>query len=305
MKVVIIGSGAMGCLFGGLLSEKDQDVYLLDVWQEHVDALNSKGLSLSWKATKRTIRVKATTDPDAVANADLALIFVKHAHTEEAAKIARSILGDSGTILTLQNGMGNAEIIAREIAGTKIRVICGTTAQGAMLLGPGQIQHSGIGPTVIGAWDAESGSVEEEIAALFSHCAIETSTAAHIVPILWNKLFANVGINAVTALTNIRNGELLDQEPTKKLVASAVKEALRVASALGIEVAEQALDNVFAIAEATGPNRSSMGQDVDACRQTEIDAINGYIVDRGEELGIEVPVNLCLLRLIKTLQSHY
>ncbi len=293
----------MGCLFGGLLAEAGADVQLLDVWPEHVRALNEKGLSVTREGEERVIEVQAFVDPGEIREADLALIFVKHSQTREAAATAIRLLGDRGYLLTLQNGMGNAEILA-EVAGPD-RVLCGTTAQGAMLLGPGKIQHSGVGPTVIGLWDQERQPIVDEVAKIFSSAEISTGSVDDIRPVLWNKLFANVGINAVTALTNIRNGQLLDLEPTRDLVEAAVKEAIAVARGLQVDVADNVLANVFAIAEATGINRSSMGQDVDAQRLTEIDAINGYIVRRAEESGLKVPVNQCLTRLIKTLQGHF
>ena len=303
MKITVIGSGAMGCLFGGLLTEAGQEVQLLDVWPEHVKALNENGLSILREGEERIIRVRATTDPAEIQETDLALIFVKHSQTGEAARTAVQLLGDTGYILTLQNGMGNAEIIA-ETAGCK-RVICGTTAQGAMLLGPGRIQHSGIGKTIIGMWDQDRQPIVNQVAGNFSAAKIETGGVDNIKPVIWSKLFANVGINAVTALANIRNGQLLELEPTRDLVEAVVTEAIAVARTLQVSVADDALENVFAIAEATATNRSSMGQDVDAHRPTEIDAINGYIVRRAEELGVAVPVNQSLTCLIKTLQAHY
>jgi 2-dehydropantoate 2-reductase len=265
--------------------------------------LNENGLSILREGEERIIRVRASTDPAEIQETDLALIFVKHSQTGEAARTAVRLLGDTGYILTLQNGMGNAEIIT-ETAGHK-RVICGTTAQGAMLLGPGRIQHSGIGKTIIGMWDQERQPIVDVVAGAFSAAKIETGGADDIKPVIWSKLFANVGINGITALTNIRNGELLDLEETRSLVEAVVAEAITVARALQVSVADDALENVFGIAEATGSNRSSMGQDVDAHRPTEIDAINGYIVRRAEELGVEVPVNQSLTNLIKTLQAHY
>jgi 2-dehydropantoate 2-reductase len=303
MKITIIGSGAMGCLFGGLLTEAGQEVQLVDVWPEHVKALNENGLSISRDNRQRTIPVQASCQPESTGRADLILIFVKHGQTAVAAKTAARLLTDSGMVLTLQNGMGNAEIIA-EIIG-KERLLCGTTAQGAMLLEPGKIQHSGIGKTVIGMWNSLPRPMVAQVATLFSKAGIATDSEEDILPILWNKLFANVGINAITALTNIRNGQLLDLKESRQLMEEVVQEALSVARALRIPVADDALDNVSAIALATAPNRSSMGQDVDARRITEIDAINGYIVRRAEELGIRVPVNRTLVSLIKTLQAHY
>jgi 2-dehydropantoate 2-reductase len=293
----------MGCLFGGLLTEAGVDVQLLDLWPEHVRALNEQGLSITRDGEARVIRVQAFTDPAEIRETDLALIFVKHAQTREAAETAMRLLGDRGYLLTLQNGMGNAEIIT-EVAGPG-RVVCGTTAQGAMRLGPGRIQHSGVGKTIIGMWEQERLPIVDELAALFAGAKISTAVEDDIRPVIWSKLFVNVGINAVTALTNTRNGQLLDLDDTRDLVKAAVTEAMQVAASLHVKVAEDALQKVFSIARATASNRSSMGQDVDRNRPTEIDAINGYIVRRAGELGLEVPVNQTLTSLIKTMQQHY
>lgn len=293
----------MGSLFGGLLSEAGNDVKLLDIWPLHIRTLNETGLSILRNGRERLIKVQAFADPDEIDATDLVLIFVKHAHTQKAARTACQLLADRGYILTLQNGMGNAEIIA-DIAGPD-RVICGTTAQGAMLLGPGCIQHSGVGKTIIGMWGQRKQQVVDTVAALFSAAQIQTDTVDDILPILWSKLFANVGINAITALTNIRNGQLLDTEESQLLVKDAVTEALAVAQTLQIPVAADALETVFNIAQATASNRSSMGQDVDALRPTEIDAINGYIVRRAQELDLAVPINRTLTRLIHIMEQHF
>ncbi|MCI5146501.1 MAG: 2-dehydropantoate 2-reductase [Candidatus Electrothrix sp. AR3] len=304
MKITIIGAGAMGCLFGGLLTEHGQEeVQLLDVNKEQVEALNKNGLVFFQNGIERVIKIRATVDPAAISCTDLALIFVKHGQTRQAAQTAAHLLQGKGSVLTLQNGMGNAEIIM-EVLEEK-RVICGTTAQGAMLLEPGKIQHSGTGDTVIGMWGQQLLPSVEQVATLFSAAGIPTKGGDDIEATLWNKLFANVGINAITALTNIRNGQLLELEVTKKLIQEAVEEAITVARSLSVPISPDVLENVFAIAQATASNRSSMGQDVDGQRFTEIDAINGYIVRKAEEQGIKVPVNRTLTGLIKTLQGHY
>ena len=303
MKITVIGSGAMGCLFGGMLAEAGVDVHLLDIWKEHVDVLNNKGLTIISHGRQRRVPVRAYIDPDKIKNTDLALVFVKHGQTEKAAQTAQQLIGRKGVVLTLQNGMGNAEILAKTIG--RGRVISGTTAQGAMLLGAGKIQHSGTGKTILGMWDTTSHPLLEQVAGILCRADIATTTVEDIKPVLWSKLFANVGINAITALTGIRNGELLDLAETQALVKDVVTEAIDVATALQIPVAEDALENVFAIARATAPNRSSMGQDVDAARPTEINAINGYILRKAEETGINVPINRALTTLINTRQAHY
>ncbi len=303
MKITIIGAGAMGCLFGGLLSEQGMDVYLVDVRGEQVAALNKRGLTIRYEGAERIISVRAVTDPAAIAGTDLAVIFVKHAQTEAAARTAARLLGSNGHALTLQNGMGNAEIIA-DVLG-KERVLCGTTAQGAMVLGTGKIQHSGVGETVIGMWRPGRGEVATEVAEIFTAAGISCRAVDAIEPVLWKKLFVNLGINAVTALTGLRNGQLLDWKATRLLMQDVVSEAIAVAEAHFIEVPVDIQEHVKQVAKATASNRSSMGQDVDSRRPTEIDAINGYIVRKAREVGIAVPVNQTLVRLVQTVQGRY
>ncbi|MCW5212075.1 2-dehydropantoate 2-reductase [Desulfobulbus sp. TB] len=301
MKITIIGAGAMGCLFGGLLTEYGADVQLLGVRKQQINTLNKQGLAIVYKGKKRIIRVRATVDPAEITGTDLAVLFVKHAQTAEAARSAASLLGNNGYALTLQNGMGNAEILA-DILG-KDRVLCGTTAQGAMVLKPGKVQHSGNGETVLGMWGQGKGAVGAELAKIFSAAGIYSQTTDDIVPILWKKLFVNVGINAITALTGLRNGQLLAHEATRLLMQNVVFEAMAVAKAYSIEVPADILEHVEQVAKATASNRSSMGQDIDNQRPTEIDAINGYIVRKAEKIGIAVPVNQTLVRLVQVVQE--
>ena len=303
MKTVIIGAGAMGCLFGGLLTESGAEVWLVDVWQEHVDALNRKGLSYEWQGETRTIPVRATTDPASVGTADLAIIFVKSMHTPAAAETAARVLADGGFALTMQNGMGNADMLAQAVGPD--RVIAGTTAHGATLLGPGRVRHAGRSTTVIGMWDSDDAAPAERTAAFFTRAGIETAVSGDIRAVVWNKLLVNIGINAITALTGIRNGELLDLPQTRELAAAAVEEAAAVARALGVAVAADAVDRMLGVARDTAANRSSMGQDVDRRRPTEISAINGFVVREARRLGMQAPVNATLATLVETLQAHY
>ncbi|MCI5128022.1 MAG: 2-dehydropantoate 2-reductase [Candidatus Electrothrix sp. AUS3] len=311
MKITVIGTGAMGCLFGGLLTEDGADVQLLGVRKQQINTLNKQGLAIVYQGKKRIIRVQATVDPAEITGTELAVLFVKHAQTAEAARSAASLLGSTGYALTLQNGMGNAEILA-DILG-KDRVLCGTTAQGAMVLKPGKVQHSGNGETVLGMWgqgkdaieDPVGGAVGTEVAKIFSAAGIYSKTVDDIIPVLWKKLFVNVGINAITALTGLRNGQLLAHEDARLLIRDVVAEAMAVAKAYSIEVPADILEHVEQVAQATASNRSSMGQDIDNQRPTEIYAINGYIVRKAEKVGLAVPVNQTLVRLVQVVQGQY
>ncbi len=303
MKIAIIGAGAMGSLFGALLSKSRADIWLVDVWAEHVQAINTKGLRIEWQGDIRTLPVRATTNPADIGAADLILIFVKSTQTLAAAKTAATLAHETTLVLTLQNGMGNADTLAGVM--DPARIIAGTTAHGATLLGPGHIRHAGRGATTIGMWDSTDNTRIKTIVDLFTMAGIEIEARSDIRKIIWEKLLVNVGINAITALTHIQNGQILDLDVTRNLCRNAVEEAAAVAVALNISLRQDIVEHVFSIAAATGGNRSSMGQDVDHQRLTEISAINGAVVSEASKVGIPVPVNQTLTALVETLQAHY
>ncbi len=303
MKIVVIGAGAMGSLFGALLTESGENVRLYDIWKEHVEVIKEKGLDIELNGKTRSVSVNATSDKRHIEKTDLAIIFVKSTQTGDAARTASELLDNSGFVLTLQNGMGSADIIGEVVDPG--RIIAGTTAHGATMLGPGSIRHAGAGPTVIGMWSGIQKVGIQKITDLFNKAGIVTETVDNVQNVIWAKLFVNVGINAITALTGIKNGRIIDLSATKTLSCAAVEEAIKVARALGVNVADNTVEHVFHVAEATGANRSSMGQDVDNKRQTEISAINGAVVKEAHKLGINVPVNQTLTALIETLQAHY
>lgn len=305
MKIAVVGAGAMGSLFGALLTEAQNQVWLYDIWPEHVHAVNERGLRIEREGTTRIVQIHATTDPKEIGRAELVIIFVKSTQTEPAAETARELSAPQGWVMTLQNGMGNADIISEFIEPA--RILAGTTAHGATMLGPGNIRHAGAGTTTIGVWARSEQGFERAryFAEFFTQAGIQTDAVEDVHRVVWNKLLINVGINAITALTGITNGQVLDLESTREISRNAVEEAITVARASGIDVDEDAVDHVFKVAKATAVNRSSMGQDVDRKRQTEILAINGYIVREADKLGLKVPVNKTLTALVETLQFHY
>jgi 2-dehydropantoate 2-reductase len=303
MNIAVIGAGAMGSLFGALLAEAGQPVTLVDLQRDHVDRVNARGLTIESGTSSRTVRVPATVDPAGLDPADLCIVFVKSNHTADAARTAVGLCGPSSMVLTLQNGMGNAEILA-EILGPS-RVIAGTTSHGATFLKPGRIRHAGAGETVIGPWLKARHTDVETLSDFFNQAGIATHTDSDIRSVMWAKLLINVGINAITALTGISNGQLLDLEPTRRLSAEAVREAAAVAKALSIAIEGDPVEKVFSVAEATAANRSSMGQDVDNARMTEIAAINGFVVRQADKAGLPAPVNRTLTALVETLQNHF
>ncbi len=305
MRTAIVGAGAMGSLFGALLSEAGNDVWLYDVWQEHVDAINASGLQIEREGVRRSVRIKATTSPENIGQNKLVILFVKSTQTQKASAVARQLAGKTGLVLTLQNGMGNADVIAESIDPTKI--LAGTTSHGATLLEAGSIRHAGVGPTTLGAWSTSSTGLEnaQRVAECFTTAGIETQAVDDVHSVVWNKLLINIGINAITALTGIKNGQLLDLESTRDISRTAVEEAMAVARAANVRINEDAVKHVLEVAQATAANRSSMGQDVDNRRQTEISTINGYIVQEASRHGLDAPINRTLTALVETLQYHY
>lgn len=301
MKIAVVGSGAMGSLFGAYLSEGGNEVTLIDVWQEHVDAINKNGLQIEEAGGIKTFSVPAVTDPGRLGAQDLTIIFVKSYHTAGSLEKARNLFSGDTVVLTLQNGLGNAEVIS-EAAGD-VTVIAGTTSHGGTVLGPGRIRHAGEGETVIGKIAGKSGRIDE-IAAEFNRCRLETRVTDNIAGLLWGKLLVNVGINSLTAILDVTNGRLVEMESTLALMKALVGEAESVARAKGITLPySDAFEKVKSVAVATGPNRSSMLQDIERGSRTEIDFINGAVAREGGKAGIPTPCNRFVTLLIKALEE--
>ena len=303
MKIAVIGAGAMGSLFGAYLAKAGAAVTVVDVWPEHVAAIRGQGLTLSEAAGDEVVRLDAALGTGGLEPVDLVILFVKSAATRFAALDAAALLRPGGRVLTLQNGLGNAEVIA-EIVGAE-RVLAGTTAQGATLLGPGQIRHGGSGETHIGRLFGEVDEFCHEVARLLTNAGLPTVVEPDVRSLIWGKLIINTGINALTALLRLRNGQLAELDETRQLLALAVEEAVQVARAAGVRLPyENPLDKVLAVAVATGQNQSSMLQDVLRGSPTEIAVINGAIVREGERLGVATPVNRTLTLLVQALENH-
>lgn len=293
----------MGSLFGGRLAQAGMDVSFIDVWEEHVEALEDGGLVIETSdGTERVADLRATTSPASVGSVDLLLVFVKSIHTRDALADATPLL-DGTDVLTLQNGLGNPEILAEFV--DESRVIAGVTAHGSTMVGPGHIRHAGSGPTTIGRYFVENDDRVTAIGERFTAAGIDTTVSPAITEAIWEKVLVNVGINAATALARVRNERLTTADPGRRLVDRAVSEAAAVADAEGIDIRTDIVDHVLDIAERTGSNRSSMRQDVEAGRTTEIETLNGAVVNRAEAHGIDTPVNRTLADLVRLTETGY
>lgn len=304
MKIVIVGPGAMGGLLAAFLSKSKEEIWLLDKDKERALKINQEGIILEGISGNWQAQVKATADPKEIGQADLVIICVKSYNTKEAITHARLLVGDNTEVLTLQNGIGNIEVIA-EVAGND-RVIGGVTNEGATLLGTGRIRHAGRGETVIGRIDGKIPVQMRSIREILNKAGFETRVSRDIKGLLWSKLIINIGINALTAITRLNNGRLVEFEGTRKILREAVTEATKIAKRKRIKlIYDDPLAKVEAVCEATAANVSSMLQDVLRKKRTEIDFINGVIVRQGQELGIPTPVNSALTDLVKTIEASY
>jgi 2-dehydropantoate 2-reductase len=285
MDIVVFGAGSLGSLLGGLLARAN-DVTLVGR-EPHVGTVAESGLRISG-AVETTVWPGATTTPPA--SADLAVVTVKASDTDAAADALAST--DLDAALSLQNGMGNEETLAARL---DCPVLAGTCTYGARLDGPGHVACTGVGDVVLGPRNGGSSALADRVGAAFDAATIETTVSPTMPRRLWEKLAVNAGINATTALARVENGALLDG-PAGDTAREAAREAARVAQSEGIDLSmTDAADAVTDVATATAANTSSMHQDVLAPRQTEIDAINGYVVDVAEQ---PVPVNETLTNLI-------
>lgn len=305
MKIAIIGSGAMGSLYGGILAEAGNEVHLIDIFEEHINKINEFGLCIVKDGKERYIKnISATKDPNEVGKVDLAIVFVKSTITDIAVKQNSTVLDENTTVLTLQNGLGNIEKINQEI--DREQIIAGTSTNGASMIEPGKINHAGNGGTVIGEID---GAITERIKTLEKLLNISelgpAETSDNIMGIIWNKLIINAGINPLTAMTGLKNGEVLENEESLHLLEKLVKEAIEVAKAQNIKLGFNDTEKVKEVCRATAGNTSSMLSDIKNKRKTEIMNINGAIARIGKKYNIETPVNEVFTNLVLLREKTY
>ena len=297
MKIAIVGTGAMGSLFAALLAPL-ADVVLVGSWTEQLQAVREEGLILrhvDGQVSRRVI--KATTIGSEAAPAELAIVAVKGWQTERAARLAQLALLPAGLALTLQNGLGNFEMIGRVVGQDRVAV--GVTSEGATMLGAGVVRHAGSGHTYFAA--TESTRIRlEQTAALFSQAGLPATVVEDAQSLIWGKLVVNAGINPLTALLQVPNGYLIQDARAFDIMCRAADEAAAVASKLGIELPfTGAASRTADVARATASNRSSMAQDLVRGSPTEIEQIRGAVVRQGRSADARTPVNEALLHLVR------
>ena len=302
--IAVVGAGAVGCYFGGMLARAGANVTLIGR-RAHVDAIKRDGLLLQSLDFRQYIPVAATEDMGAVGDARLVLFCVKSADTDDAARAMAPQLAADTVVLSLQNGVNNVERIRLHVQAP---VIAGLVYAAAEMSAPGSVRHTGGGSLVIGRLNALPGDQEtdprrlSEIAALFTGAGIAVKISADIAAELWSKLVMNCAYNAISALSRAPYGRMVALPEIREIMRQTVDEVVQVARAKGIRLPGDMAEAAFRLADAMPATLSSTAQDILKGKRTEIDHLNGYVVREGEALGIPTPANRTLNALVKLLE---
>lgn len=309
MKITIVGSGAIGSLFGALLTDAGEDVNLVELRPDLIDAIQKDGITVdTWTGETRYARVKITNDISSVGISDLVIIAVKSYSTRAATESARSVIGKDTYMLSVQNGAGNIEIIS-EVLSDESRVIGGVFFASVT---PVKLNHliwvRGSGGLTIGPVNGIITARIEEVARTFRNAGIDASISANVQDLIWNKLVGNCCLSLATIL-KITNDEFLSYPSTRQLVPLIAGEYIQVCKAKGIHLKDavdpmKPLMDAFENFRASGRKpKCSMLQDMERGVKTEIDAITGSIVREGKRLNIPTPVNETLFLLVKAMEE--
>ena len=295
LQVAVLGAGAVGCYYGGMLARAGHRVTLIGRPQ-HVQAFEAQGLRMQTLAFDETVPVQASTDACAVAGADLVLFAVKSPDTETAGAQLREHLKPGALVLCLQNGVDNAERLRVVLPG--VEVAAAVVYVATEMAGPGHLRHHGRGELVI-----EPSSLGERAAQALVAAGVPTEVSDNVHGALWAKLILNCAYNALSAVGRIAYGELVRQPGVTEVMRDVVAECRAVAAADGVRLPADIDAAVRRIAETMPTQYSSTAQDLMRGKPSEIDHLNGYVVHRGEALGVPTPANRVLWATVKLVET--
>lgn len=305
-KVMVMGAGGMGALFGAILSDGGLDVVLVDNDREHVDAIRKDGLHISGLGGDRYQQISAVYEASAVADPDLVLVQCKGTASADAARAMAHLTGTDTIFISFQNGLGNEETLASHFGVEN--VFGGLTSMAGARLGPGHIQDFDRVPSCIGEWSGGLTERAERIAAAFTAAGLETNASANIKTEIWKKLLGNMTMSAVSGITNLTSAEILQIDALCKVCFAALDEAILIAQSEGVMLEKSAVVEGLEMMTAsggTGDNKSSLCLDILAKRQSEVDFIYGKPLELAEKAGLVVPTLRTLYGLVKGIETHY
>jgi 2-dehydropantoate 2-reductase len=297
VKVAVVGAGAMGCLYAGAFHRAGAEVTLIDVSPEQLAAINANGLELDTRGGVEMLKLPAVRPEEANETADLVVLFTKTFHTDAALAGVKAVIGPETHILTLQNGLGNDDAVARHVA--RERVIAGVSTLPSDLVGPGRVRSHGEGGSKIYP-AAGDPAFAQRVADLLTAGGLPTTLEPDIQAAIWSKAIFNAAMNTLCALTRRTPGFLGSHEESQALIGAVVLEGVAAANASGVAIdAQPILDLTVVSVTDHADHEASMLQDVKAARRTEVDAINGAIVRAAQSAGVPTPVTETLWRLVK------
>ena len=295
LQVAVMGAGAVGCYFGGMLARAGHEVTLV-ARPQHVEAIRRDGLRMQTTTFDEQVRLDATADASGARDADLVLFCVKSADTEEAGRQLAPFLRPDTLVLCLQNGVDNAERLRRVLPGRDVAAAVVYVA--TEMAGPGHVKHNGRGELVI-----EPAGASERMAQALRDAGVPTEISDNVRGALWLKLILNCAYNAVSAIAQLPYGRTVQGAGVPEVMRDVVDECLAVARADGVQVPGDAHAVTRKLVESMPGQYSSTAQDLARGKPTEIDFLNGYVVRRGEALGIATPANRVLWALVKLLEA--
>lgn len=301
-KIAVVGAGAVGGYFGGMLARAGAPVVFIGR-PAFVDAIKQNGLFLDTVQFQERVKVEASTDLAAARGAEIVLFCVKTTDTAETAGAMARVLAKDVVIISMQNGVDNAEQIE---AASALKALPAAVYVAASVPAPGTVKHVGRGDLVLGP----KNEITERVAAVFNRANVPCRISENLAGELWTKLVWNCALNALSALGKVTYGEILASADSRQLLETTVYEVLAVAKASGIQPAgledpKSALAGAYKVAQSMAATRSSTSQDMMRGKKTEIDSLNGFIVRRARELNIAVPVNHALFTLVKLTEGSF
>jgi len=306
MKIVIVGAGALGGLVGALLSDSGEDVVFLEIDEKRAEKLNAEGLEVVQEGKEdRHVSVKVVTSLDGIGAAELVFVSVKSYQTKGAVEAVQPVVGPQTRMLSMQNGIGNTETMAGIVGAEK--VLSGITYHSIQHLGPNRLRfRAGIKPIQISPFEGKPTPHVEKIAEVFRKAGLDTDVVENIDHVIWQKLLHNAVVNPVSAITGLNCNQLLEDEDLQSLMRQMCEEIIAVMRARGVPIIdeEDPYRPVIGSQKALGPNRPSMWQDLNRGLRTEIDALNGAIVEEAGKHGLAAPCNHTIVRLVHSAERH-
>jgi 2-dehydropantoate 2-reductase len=302
MKIVVIGAGAMGSIYGGHLSQNNE-VYIVDTNKSVVDQINSQGLLIDEDGVTNVYHPKAVTTTEGITDADLVILFVKSIFSRVALEGNKNIIGPNTRLLTLQNGAGHEDLLMEFVP--KDHVIIGTTEDNGAVLAPGHVRRGGEGKTNAGMLEKDTDHFLDTLKASFDSCGFTVKIHENIQQLIWDKLFTNVSLSAVTGILQVDMGYIAANEYAWTLTKKLIHETYETAKAMGLEFDEAEIVERVRLTSVNNPNGcTSIRADLRDGRKTEVNTISGAVVRAAQKYNVAVPCHEFVVNMVHAMEGR-